>query len=178
MPFGPALPLRLSDGIPKMKLNTGTSRPARREPDAQIASRVRLYSGRGAPKAAIWVARGRKASVECVFIRCSSTFVFHRYHKFIANGSIKGANLCDYLFDRFRVRLCAPTIRVRQSWRPLPSIFVMTIRRADLNDGIVDPSFAVSRSHVQRAALRGSSKINSRLDRTPSGRLATRTTVG
>src|SRR3984893_19246513 len=45
----------------------------------------------------------RKASIECVFIRCSSTFVFHRYPQVHCERfRCKGANLCDCLFDRFR----------------------------------------------------------------------------
>src|SRR3984893_1154500 len=45
----------------------------------------------------------RKASVERVFIRCSSTFVFHRYPQVHCERfRCKGANLCDHVFDRFR----------------------------------------------------------------------------
>src|SRR6266436_2003420 len=44
--------------------------------------------------------KSRKASVECVFIRCSSTFVFHRYPQVHCERfRCKGANLCDYVFD-------------------------------------------------------------------------------
>src|SRR6266481_5188651 len=42
----------------------------------------------------------RKASVERVFIRCSSTFVFHRYPQVHCERfRCKGANLCDHVFD-------------------------------------------------------------------------------
>src|ERR1700730_184159 len=43
----------------------------------------------------------RKASVECVFIRCSSTFVFHRYPQVHCERlRCKGTNLRDHVFDR------------------------------------------------------------------------------
>src|SRR6266853_5117596 len=42
-----------------------------------------------------------KASVERVFIRCSSTFVFHRYPQVHCERfRCKGANFCDHIFDR------------------------------------------------------------------------------
>src|SRR5229473_2861612 len=45
----------------------------------------------------------REASVECVFIRCSSTFVFHRYPQVHCERfRCKGANFCDHVFDRSR----------------------------------------------------------------------------
>ena len=43
----------------------------------------------------------RKASVERVFIGCSSTFVFHRYPQVHCERlRCKGANLRDHVFDR------------------------------------------------------------------------------
>src|SRR5260370_26896542 len=45
----------------------------------------------------------RKASVESVFIRCMSTFVFHRYPQVNCERfRCKGVNLCDHVFDRLR----------------------------------------------------------------------------
>src|SRR6266850_1532959 len=45
----------------------------------------------------------RKASVERVFIRCSSTFVFHRYPQVHCERfRCKGANLRDHVLDRSR----------------------------------------------------------------------------
>src|SRR6267143_2441311 len=45
----------------------------------------------------------RKASVERVFIRCSSTFVFHRYPKVHCERfRCKGTNLRNRFFDRSR----------------------------------------------------------------------------
>src|SRR5258706_3155832 len=45
----------------------------------------------------------RKASFERVFIRCSSTFVFHRYPQVHCERlGCKGANLRDDVFDCFR----------------------------------------------------------------------------
>src|SRR6185369_17193036 len=44
-----------------------------------------------------------KASVERVYVRCSSTFVFHRYPQVHREGlRCKRANLCDDFFNRFR----------------------------------------------------------------------------
>src|SRR5882724_11880078 len=45
----------------------------------------------------------RKASVERVFIRCSSTFVFHRYPQVHCERfRCQGANLADYFPNRLR----------------------------------------------------------------------------
>src|SRR5882724_13543424 len=45
----------------------------------------------------------REASVERVFIRRSSTFVFHRYPQVHCERfRCKGPNLCDHIFDRSR----------------------------------------------------------------------------
>src|SRR5260370_8681195 len=51
----------------------------------------------------------RKAPVERVFIRCSSTFVFHRYPQVHCERfRLKVANLCDHVFDRSRRQAMSP----------------------------------------------------------------------
>src|SRR5580704_10563798 len=85
----------------------------------------------------------RKASVERVFIRCSSTFVFHRYPQVHCERfRCKGTNLCDRVFDRSRCQAMSTerseSTKVGNRCRQL--LGRQSAKRA-LDDGIVDPEF-------------------------------------
>src|SRR2546430_2020437 len=87
-----------------MNVKKGTFPPTKTRPGpSNRIPEKGFYSGPGAPKAALWQARGRGAPLERVFIRCSSPFVFHRYPQVHCERfRCKGANLCDHVFDRSR----------------------------------------------------------------------------
>jgi len=109
----------------------------------------------------------------------------HRYHMFIANGFVSmGANLCDGILSPSAFRSVhrndpsPPSSRGR-----MPVNFCETIRRADLNEGVVDPEFRCESVLIPAGGghYADTSKINSRihrhakrkgwLDVTPSGRV-------
>src|SRR6202790_2715367 len=74
-------------GIPKMKLNTGTFASSKtRTWSSNRAGEYGLNVGRGAPKAARWVARGARLRLKAFSSDVLAPSSSIDTHKFIANG--------------------------------------------------------------------------------------------